>query len=366
MSDSLKVLLLAGRFEVRASSAYTLRLLEHLPAEGVDARAICSDATWIGPEVRGRLPIQEFRYFDRPLWGRVVLETIRREWQDHPPDLIHLQSPAVYPQGMWLARQWGRPVLLTVATPLPSRSRFPDVGARCRKIIAISQSVANDLVRRNRVPAEHVTVIHSGVGVPKIEREEDVLGSGHHPVIGTAGPLEATKGLPFFLGAAARVVRERPDCEFLISGSGPEEHNLRRLMRSLRLESHVTFASQLYDFGMALEAMDIFCLPSLQQGLGVTMLEAMSRGRPVIASGVGGVDSIIVDGENGLIVPPSNSEKLAERMMLLLNDPELARTIGEAGRQFVFSHFHVERMVRETAELYRSLVPAGAAMVSVG
>src|SRR5690606_21945349 len=145
-------------------------------------------------------------------------------------------------------------------------------------------------------------------------------------------PLEATKGLPFFLGAAARVVREYPDCEFLISGAGPEEHNLRRLARSLDLASHVTFVSNLYDFNMSIDAMDIFCLPSLQQGLGVTMLEAMARGRPVIATGVGGVHSIVTDGKTGIVVPPSDSVKLSEKILELLRDPEKARRIGEAGR----------------------------------
>ena len=362
MAEPLKVLLLAGRFEVRASCAYTLRLLEHLGGHGIDSWMVCSDAAKISPEQRGRLPIHEYRYFDRPLWGRVVLEAIRRNWHSSPPDVIHLQSPAVYQQGLWLARAWGRPVIMTVATSLPSRNRFPDVGGRCRKVIAISRSVADDLTRRNRVPSEHVVVIPSGVDVPAMQDEHGVLADDRGPVIGTAGPLEATKGLPFFLGAAARVVRECPDCEFLISGAGPEEHNLRRLARNLKLGGHVTFVSQLFDFEMSLDAMDIFCLPSLQQGLGVTMLEAMIRGRPVIATGVGGVDSVITDGVTGLTVPPSNSEKLAERMLELLNDPERARKIGEAGRQFVREEFSVERMVAETAAVYRTTVPAGAAM----
>lgn len=361
MAEPLKVLLLAGRIEVRATSAYTLRLLENLGEHEISSWMVCSDASRVPPEKRNRLPVYEYRFFDRPLWGRVVLEAIRRNWQQSPPDVIHVQSPWVYPQGLWLARQWGRPVIMTVPTSLPSRNRFPEVGGRCRKVIAISRSVADDLVRRNRIPAEHIEVIHSGVDIPRLENEEEILSSEHGAVIGTAGPLEATKGLPFFLGAAARVARECPECEFLVSGAGPEEHNLRRLARNLRLSGHVTFVSQLYDFGMSLDAMDIFCLPSLQQGLGVTMLEAMSRGRPVIATSVGGVDSIITDGVTGLIVPPSNSEKLAERMLELLRDPQRARTIGAAGRRFVQDEFRVDRMVEATAAVYRTMVPAGAA-----
>lgn len=361
MPDRLKVLLLAGRFEVRASSAYSIRLLENLPKQGIDAEMICSDANKVIPEKRAVLPIREYRRFDRPLWGRVVLEAIRRDRQTSPPDLVHVQSPQVYQQGLWLARQWGRPVVLTVPTSLFSRVRLPEVGGRCRRVIAISKPVADDLIKQNRVPASFVTVIRSGVEAAAFHGEFEVLSGDREPVVGTAGPLEATKGLPFFLGAAARVIREYPNCQFLVSGAGPEEHNLRRLARSLDLAEHVTFVSNLYDFGMSLDAMDIFCLPSLQQGLGVTMLEAMVRGKPVIATGVGGVDSIISDGVTGLVVPPSDSERLSEKILELLRDPERARRIGDAGRNIVQEQFRVDRMMHETAELYREIVPVDAA-----
>lgn len=361
MAEPLRVLLLAGRFQVRASSAYTIRLLEGLAAHDVASEMICSDAGKVVPEKRATLPIREYPRFDRPIWGRVVLESIRRDGQAAPPDLIHVQSPAVYPQGLWLARQWGRPVVLTVPTSLFSRDRLSEVGGRCRRVIAISRPVADDLIQQNRVPETAVTVVHSGVDLPEPAEDDGVLLPGRRIVVGTAGPLEAAKGVPFFLGAAARVAREYPECEFLISGAGPEEHNLRRLARSLGLSGNVTFVANLYDFAMSLDAMDIFCLPSLQQGLGVTMLEAMARGRPVIASGVGGVHSVIKEGETGLVVPPSDSKQLAARILELLADPDRARQIGEAGRAIVREQFCVERMVRETAEVYREIVPAGVA-----
>ena len=91
------------------------------------------------------------------------------------------------------------------------------------------------------------------------------------------------------------------------------------------------------------------------------MLEAMARGKPVIATGVGGVDSIVTDGETGIVVPPSDSERLAERILEVLREPGMARRIGEAGREVVRTHFRVDQMVARTAALYRDIVPAGAA-----
>jgi glycosyltransferase involved in cell wall biosynthesis len=168
--------------------------------------------------------------------------------------------------------------------------------------------------------------------------------------------LEAVKGLPFFLGAAQRVLAMNPNVQFLIAGAGPEEQNLRRLVRELDIVEAVTFVPNLYDFSTALEAMDIFCLPSLRQGLGTIMLDAMGRGIPVIATGVGGVFSVVSDNETGLVVPPSNSARLAERILELLADPLRARALGTKGRELVREEFSVERMVQETAELYREVV----------
>jgi glycosyltransferase involved in cell wall biosynthesis len=152
------------------------------------------------------------------------------------------------------------------------------------------------------------------------------------------------------------VLASHPEVQFLIAGAGPEEENLRRLVRELNIVEAVTFVPNLYDFSTALEAMDIFCLPSLRQGLGTIMLDAMGRGIPVIATGVGGVYSVVSDGETGLVVPPSNSTRLAERILELLEDPLRARNLAANGRELVREEFNVERMVQETAELYREIV----------
>ena len=118
----------------------------------------------------------------------------------------------------------------------------------------------------------------------------------------------------------------------------------------------MTFVPNLYDFAISLEAMDIFCLPSLRQGLGTIMLEAMALAKPVIATGVGGVYSVIRDGETGLVIPPSNSESLSNSILELLNDPLKARAMGESARELVRQQFRVETMVEKTVEQYQLAV----------
>lgn len=351
----MNVLLFAGRFEVRGSSKYTLRLGQHLGEHGVTAAVVCSDAEQVDSGTRSGLTLWEYPHLGLPVWGRVVMDLIRRDFDEAPLDLIHIQTRSVLSQGLWLARRLERPAVLTVHDYLNPRERLRVDRTCVRQIIAVSEAVKADLIEREGFPDDYVTAIHSGVDVPEIVEAPPVLDPGHTPVVGTAGPLEAVKGLPFFLGAAAKVLAVRQNIEFLIAGAGPEERSLRRLARELGITSKVTFIPKLYDFSQSLEAMDIYCLPSLRQGLGTVMLEAMARARPVIATGVGGVYSAIRDNETGLVVPPSESGRLAERILELLDDPLRARAIGEAGRRLVREEFGVGKMVERTAELYRAV-----------
>ena len=351
----LNVLLFAGRFEVRGSSAYTLRLAENLAEHDIAVRIACADASCVEATRRQALSIREYSYLEMPVWGRLITREIQRDVAENVPDVIHVHSRHVLAQGCRLARHLGCPCLLTVHDYLAPRERLRFDHRVCRGVIAVSRSVKADLVRRFGIPDQMVKVIHSGFDTAASDTSSSVLAADRVPVVGTAGPLEAVKGLTYFLNAAKIVHASRGDVAFLVAGSGPEEHNLRQLTHNLGLVEQVTFVPNLRDFSAPLEAMDIFCLPSLRQGLGTIMLDAMARGRPVIATGVGGVYSIIRDNETGLVVPPSDSSRLAERMLELLNDADRARAVGEAGRQFVRREFNVDKMVSQTAALYRKV-----------
>jgi glycosyltransferase involved in cell wall biosynthesis len=357
MSDpELNVLLFGGRFEVRGSSAYTLRLAENLMDYGIVTRVVCPDAGCVEPGKRDRLSITEYTHMSFPLWGRVVMESVRRDLSKNAPNLIHIQSRNVLAQGTWLARRFRCPMVLTVHDYLSPRERLRFDSTYGQRMIAVSQSVKSEILNRTNLPEDMITVIHSGVEAPDEVDTLPVLDPGHAPVVGTAGPLEAVKGLHFFLGAAQKVLAVRQDVEFLVSGAGPEEFNLRRLARDLGIADHVTFIPNLLDFSTSLAAMDLFCLPSLRQGLGTIMLEAMALGKPVIATAVGGVYSVVRHNQTGLVVPPSNNAQLAQRILELLNDPVQARAIGEAARRMVQKEFGVERMVRQTADLYHEVL----------
>ena len=349
------VLLLAGSFSLRGTSAYTLRLAEYLSNHDFRVKVVCPCARMVELEKRADLPILEYPHLLTPLWGHVIRYWLRKDVMADPPALIHIQSRHLLPLGTWLARRLGCPFVVTVHDFLQPRESWPFQSTWGRRIIAVSESVRAELLERTRVSADLVTVIPSGVEV-EVQPSVAALDPGHTPVVGTAGPLEASKGLPYFLGAAQKVLAAQVAAEFVIAGAGPEEGNLRRLSRELGIAEHVTFVPNVLDLTTSLSAMDVFCLPSLRQGLGTIMIEAMSLGRPVIATGVDGVYSVVKDNETGLVVPPSNSGRLAERILELLRDPFRARLIADNARQMVQRDFSVDRMVRATVKVYQEVL----------
>ena len=356
---TLKVLLFAGPFEVRGKSSYTLRLAEELDAAAVEAVIVTPNADRIETERRAQLPIRVFPNLTVPIWGRVVLESMRSELAEDPPDLIHIQSADILPFGTALAAQLERPWVVTVHGAT-QRDRLSFDRTWFRGLIAVSDYVANELESRFGISGDVIRMIHPGVGDEGKFATPQVLDPNHIPVVGSAGPLETTKGIPYFLRAARQVLSSHPKVQFLVAGAGPEEPHLRQLTRDLGFESSVTFIPNLYDFKSAIAAMDVFCLPSLRQGLGSVMLEAMALGKPVIASDVGGVSSVVCHDENGLLVPPADSYRLAERILELLNEPVRARFIGEAGRRLIHQQYSLRKMAERTIKVYRQALEESA------
>ena len=323
---------------------------------GFRTSVICPDARMVDRDRRRELHIEELSQLDWPVWGNVVRGLLLRQLSANPPDLIHIQSRTALAPGMWIAAHLQRPFILTVHDYLQPNERLNIDVRWCRRIIAVSDSVRADLLQRTALPEKLVTVIHSGVDRAASCEMLKVFAPNRIPVVGTAGPLEAVKGFPFFLGAAAHVLATGREVQFLIAGAGPEESNLRRLANELKINEQVTFVPNLLDFDDALAAMDVFVLPSLQQGIGTVMLDAMAMGRPVIATRVGGVYRAVRDNETGLLAPPSNSQALAQRILELLDNREKAQAIGRAARDLVEREFGVEGMIDQTSALYHEIL----------
>ena len=351
-----RILLVDGELSFRGSSLLTLRLARGLERRELDTALVCTRVTDLDETLLRGVRLHEIPGYNVPLWGQIVLRTLCRDLKDQRPDIIHVQDPHFLSQGIRLARKLARPLIVNISDQVEAsafvvRQPIPEL----KVIISVSESVQQQIPETPFMSMIEKRVVLPGVEVPDAANIDLPLDDDRSPVIGMAGPLEIVKGAAFFLRACHRVVEAGHDIRIVIAGSGPEERSLRKLAASLQLSKRLTFVDGGVAMAGYLEAIDIYCLPSLQQGLGVVMLEAMALGRPVIASGVGGVMSVIKDNEHGLIVPPSDSRSLGDRIIELLQDRDKARRIAATGQQMVRDRFNENRMLDEVLQIYREV-----------
>ena len=229
--------------------------------------------------------------------------------------------------------------------------------------LAVSQGVRDYLIEPGGLDPARVRVVHNGVDVARLRqhrpraevRRELGLPEGV-PVVGLVARLDHWgKGHREFLTALA-TLKEHYPVEALIIGGGRREAEMRQLAGEMGLAGRVHFLGQRPDIPDLLSALDLSVLPSHSEGVSLALLEAMAAGLPVIATAVGGLPEVVTDGVNGLLIPPQDPEALAQALARLLEDPALAKELGENARQHVEAHFSLERLGREINEIYGELI----------
>jgi len=176
------------------------------------------------------------------------------------------------------------------------------------------------------------------------------------PVVGLVARLDhRAKGHLELLQALA-LLKDRHPVHALIVGGGRRQEEMQELAASLGLARRVHFLGNRRDVPELLAAMDIFTLPSHSEGVSLAVLEAMAAGLPVIVSAVGGLPEIVQHEENGLLIPPKDPEALARSLARVLENPGLARTLGEKARAHIQAHYSVERMAQVVNDTYDGLV----------
>jgi len=182
------------------------------------------------------------------------------------------------------------------------------------------------------------------------------------PIVGTVGRLEPAKGHITLLRAVPHVAKKWPTARFVLVGEGYLRPDLEAEARRLGIEDRVTFTGFRDDMLELLQGFDVFALPSLWEGLGIVLLEAMAYEKPVVASSVGGVLDVVVDRETGLLVPPASPPHLAEAISGLLSDRQRAREMGLAGYQRLLHEFRDETAIHRMYQLYHSMMRGRAAL----
>jgi glycosyltransferase involved in cell wall biosynthesis len=176
------------------------------------------------------------------------------------------------------------------------------------------------------------------------------------PVVAVVAGLNNQKGHRYLFEAIPSVARRHPQILFLLVGDGHLRESLKTLARELGISRHVEFLGMRHDVPSILQMSDLFVLPSLFEGMPLSVLEAMAAGKAVVATDVDGTKEVVVDGETGYLVPPRNAEQLARRIDDLLSDDDRRRLFGKQGRERVATTFTTEKMAHAYALLYQELL----------
>ncbi|MBU3958257.1 MAG: glycosyltransferase family 4 protein [Candidatus Omnitrophica bacterium] len=234
------------------------------------------------------------------------------------------------------------------------------------RTIAISQAVKEHLMEDFGVKAENISIVHNGIDINRfrvqsaeyrVQKKKD-LGLGEGPIVGIVARLSDVKGHIYLIEAMKTVLEKIPDAQLLIVGEGKMEKELKALVQKLKIENNVNFVPSVYETPEILSIMDLFVMPSLKEGLGLSLIEAMAQGLAVIGSDVGGIRSLIKHDYTGILVEPRDSNQLSSEIINLLRDAQKRKFLGAQAQSFVSQNFSGEQMATETEGVYSECLNA--------
>lgn len=228
--------------------------------------------------------------------------------------------------------------------------------------VAVSNAVKEFLIKGRSVPQEKIQVIWNGINLAAYRRANlqnaaqfrARFATREQKLIGMIGRLRAEKGNRYFIHAAQEILRHMPEARFVLVGEGEERAQLERLANDLDLQDRLHFAGFVNDVQAALHACDVVVIPSLREGFGLILAEAMAVGRPVVATHVGGMVEMAQHEQQVLFVPPANNQALAQAALRLVQDQNLATRLTEAARSHS-EKFSIEKNVAALEALYSKL-----------
>lgn len=333
-----------------------------------DSAAIIGRAGAAGVEVRA-IP------FRSPL-DIVGIRSLARLIRKERPDVMHARSSKDAWFSFWFHCA-GIPVVRSRHTTLPQNMR---VGRRfiyrhgCRRLIASAGFIAETMRDALGIRADRIDVIGECVDTTEFSPGD---GSGFRrefgisdeaPLFGIVAMMRGEKGHDTFLAAARLVLAQRPDARFVIVGSSTSENPIEAFVRDAvagefdKLPSKpVILTGFRRDIPQIMRALTCLAVPSRYEAQTLVIPQAFATGKPVIGSRVGGIPELLQDGVNGFLIEPDNPNQLADRMLRIAGEPELAHQFGRAGRDFAERRLEVSIKMQELLACYRKAVaPAKA------
>lgn len=350
-----------------------ISLVKGLAAQGIEVIVLCNF------ERKSRILMESdgVQIIPCPFPGTIKLLTdfrtivqIASIIRDTRPNIVHCHGFKAGLLGRSACLLTGSPMLYTVHNFITyGRDKYTSwlirnierwMGNKTDAIISVSHALKKSMNKDNGIDNEKIHVIYNSIpqwspGDRNATRRKHNI-EDNHILIGTVARLIPSKGIDVLLKAVAGIVTSNSCIKLLIAGSGPEETRLKELSQKLGMESQVIFTGRISDMHNYYSAFDIFILPTLTEGLGITVMEAMYFGLPVIASSVGGIPELVKDRINGLLVQADNIFELRTAIQFLLDNPLKATQYGKQAKEDIEKGLTQNDMINETISVLEKYI----------
>ena len=380
--SALKVVHIVWQKTLSGAPKIAVEIVSRLPRDRFEPTLIGSGAGEVSDlAAESGVPFVEIPELDRALnpvrdakafWKLVA--TLRRL----RPHIVHTHSTKTGLLGRFAARLVGVPVIvhtiqgfafhefssgLSLWVPV-LLERFAGRATTCA--ISVNEHDRLEALRHHILRDDQIRVIPNGIDVSEFDGDfgqqdaPEILGiesERQRPlIVGSVARLSPQKNLGALIRALPRVLEQIENVVLVLAGEGPEESNLQALAEELGVSERCVFLRWREDIPAVLHALDVFVLPSLWEGLPLTVLEAMASRVPVVATDIKGNREAVTHGDTGLLVPPNDADALAGVIIRVLSDKSLARGLVTRAYQMVVDEYEVGRMVERIAELYDELL----------
>jgi glycosyltransferase involved in cell wall biosynthesis len=342
-------------------------LVSGLVARGHRALAVVQP----GCEPERRLRAAGVETWPLPMRGEVdgvAMLSLARRIGAARADVVHLHTSHAHTLGVVGAFLGGRPAVVVSRRVDFSIFRRSFLGLNAVKyrlgvdrIVCVSEAV-RDVLLRDGLEPERLSVVRSAVDPDRVRAAPAVdvrARLGLPPaarVVLAVGALVGHKGHRHLVEAMPSLVANVPDVHVVVVGEGSLRHSLEELARHLWIAPRLSLPGTVDDLAGWFSQAEVFVMPSLEEGLGTSVLDAMAAGLPVVASRAGGIPEMVRDGVEGLLVPPADAPALSAAIRRVLDEPDTRAAMSRAARARVDAEFHVDRMVDETLAVYEDVL----------
>jgi glycosyltransferase involved in cell wall biosynthesis/ribosomal protein S18 acetylase RimI-like enzyme len=377
-SRPVRILHVVGESRYGGVAIVIMGLARMARAEGWQVDILTNDRIFqqaVEQDGFGLVDLDVIRREIRPLWDIRGLVRLVKYLRRERYDIVHTHTSKGGFIGRLAAHLAGVPLIVHTMHGLAFHEGSPAsvrmiysalermASSWCDRIVAVSGFHRDWAIRLGICDARRIVAIPNGIAAPHRNPEIDVAQLRRSLAILpgdvlalTVSRLAEDKGLRYLLHAAAMLPRGRSRIRIVIAGDGPARPELERLAVTLGVGSRVSFIGFRHDIGDLLAACDMVVLPSIREGLSISLLEAMAAGKPIVATGIGSQREVASHGEMACLVPPADAVGLCRSIMRLADDPAARRRLGANARAVYRSHYTEARMLKSYRNLYLNLL----------